>query len=193
MKYHPFSNDMVKAINEGYYLVVASRLDLKSGVVRAHTGVGNIIIAGEIYQGVGQFGAIESVGENMTTSPQQLIMKLSGFDSSLIGEVMNERVRGRNAQLMLVALNEEAKPALAEVLFAGQISTIGVTTGEENEIAITVSNRFERWSYGLPDRFTDESWSKRKKGDRIFRYVAQMADRAIYWGSKKNAPAFIYK
>ncbi|ENN8404518.1 hypothetical protein ACQDBC_002474 [Proteus mirabilis] len=193
MKYHPFSNDMVKAINEGYYLVVASRLDLKSGVVRVHTGVGNIIIAGEIYQGVGQFGAIESVGENMTTSPQQLIMKLSGFDSSLIGEVMNERVRGRNAQLMLVALNEEAKPALAEVLFAGQISTIGVTTGEENEIAVTVSNRFERWSYGLPDRFTDESWSKRKKGDRIFRYVAQMADRAIYWGSKKNAPAFIYK
>ncbi|HEJ9530036.1 TPA: hypothetical protein SMN14_001663 [Proteus mirabilis] len=193
MKYHPFSNDMVKAINEGYYLVVASRLDLKSGVVCAHTGVGNIIIAGEIYQGVGQFGAIESVGENMTTSPQQLIMKLSGFDSSLIGEVMNERIRGRNAQLMLVALNEEAKPALAEVLFAGQISTIGVTTGEENEIAVTVSNRFERWSYGLPDRFTDESWSKRKKGDRIFRYVAQMADRAIYWGSKKNAPAFIYK
>ncbi|HBC6005217.1 hypothetical protein [Proteus mirabilis] len=193
MKYHPFSNDMVKAINEGYYLVVASRLDLKSGVVCAHTGVGNIIIAGEIYQGVGQFGAIESVGENMTTSPQQLIMKLSGFDSSLIGEVMNERVRGRNAQLMLVALNEEAKPTLAEVLFAGQISTIGVTTGEENEIAVTVSNRFERWSYGLPDRFTDESWSKRKKGDRIFRYVAQMADRAIYWGSKKNAPAFIYK
>lgn len=193
MKYHPFSNDMVKAINEGYYLVVASRLELKSGVVRAHTGVGNIIIAGEIYQGVGQFGAIESVGENMTTSPQQLIMKLSGFDSSLIGEVMNERIRGRNAQLMLVALNEEAKPALAEVLFAGQISTIGVTTGEENEIAVTVSNRFERWSYGLPDRFTDESWSKRKKGDRIFRYVAQMADRAIYWGSKKNAPAFIYK
>ncbi|HGN0718299.1 hypothetical protein [Proteus mirabilis] len=193
MKYHPFSNDMVQAINEGYYLVAASRLDLKSGVVRAHTGVGNIIIAGEIYQGVGQFGAIESVGENMTTSPQQLIMKLSGFDSSLIGEVMNERVRGRNAQLMLVALNEEAKPTLAEVLFAGQISTIGVTTGEENEIAVTVSNRFERWSYGLPDRFTDESWSKRKKGDRIFRYVAQMADRAIYWGSKKNAPAFIYK
>ncbi|OAT22135.1 hypothetical protein [Proteus myxofaciens] len=193
MKYHPFSNDMVKAINDGYYLVVASRLDLKSGVVRAHTGVGNIIIAGEIYQGVGQFGAIESVGENMTTSPQQLIMKLSGFDSSLIGEVMNERVRGRDAQLMLVALDEDGNPAIAEILFAGQITTIGVTTGEENEIAVTVSNRFERWSYGLPDRFTDKSWSQRKNGDRIFRYVAQMADRAIYWGSKKNAPAFIYK
>ncbi len=34
---------------------------------------------------------------------------------------------------------------------------------------------------------------QRKNGDRIFRYVAQMADQAIYWGSKKNAPAFIYK
>ncbi|MEQ4986178.1 hypothetical protein ABN080_01680 [Proteus sp. fly-1089] len=45
----------------------------------------------------------------------------------------------------------------------------------------------------LPDRFTDESWSSRRQGDRIFRYVAQMAERAIYWGSKKDAPAFIYK
>lgn len=34
----------------------------------------------------------------------------------------------------VAALNEEEKPALAEVLFAGQISTISVTTGEENEM-----------------------------------------------------------
>ncbi|WP_238149120.1 hypothetical protein [Arsenophonus endosymbiont of Aleurodicus floccissimus] len=79
------------------------------------------------------------------------------------------------------------------MIFAGQISTIGVTTGEENAVAVTISNRFERWSMGLPDKFTDASWRKRKSDGRIFRYVAQMAERAIYWGSKKDAPTFVYK
>lgn len=142
---------------------------------------------------MGQFGAIETVSEENTTSPQQLILSLSGFDSSLLGDVMNERSRGRDVRLMMVALNEDGQPILAEVLFAGQISNIGVSVGNQCEIAVTVSNRFERWSQGLPDRFTDESWQKRHGNDRIFRYVAQMAERAIYWGSKKDSPVFIYK
>lgn len=193
MLYHPFSNDMVKAINDGYELVIAAKLELKSGVTFAHTGVGNLIIAGENYQGVGSLGEIEPVTESNSTSPQQLILSLSGFDSLLVADVMNERSRGRNVSILLVALDGNGKPAIAEVVFAGQISNIGVSTGGLNKVSVTVSNRFERWSNGLPDRFTDESWVKRHKGDRIFRYVAQMAERSIYWGSKKDAPSFIYK
>ncbi|HEM8291487.1 TPA: hypothetical protein U2M59_000726 [Providencia stuartii] len=194
MIYHPLSDEMVKAINDDCYLVVAAKLDLKSGVTCVHTGTGNLIIAGEVYQGVGQLGAIESVKEGLSTSPTQLLLSLSGFDSKLVGEVLNERSRGRDVRLMLVAIDEDnGQPMLADVIFAGQIANLSVTTGEENKIGLTVSNRFECWSMGLPDRFTDESWSKRHNGDRIFRYVAQMAERSIYWGSKKDAPAFIYK
>ncbi|EMT6578191.1 hypothetical protein WMR74_004279 [Providencia rettgeri] len=194
MIYHPLSDEMVKAINDDCYLVVAAKLDLKSGVTCVHTGTGNLIIAGEVYQGVGQLGAIESVKEGLSTSPTQLLLSLSGFDSKLVGEVLNERSRGRDVRLMLVAIDEDnGQPILADVIFAGQIANLSVTTGEENKIGLTVSNRFERWSIGLPDRFTDESWSKHHNGDRIFRYVAQMAERSIYWGSKKDSPTFIYK
>ncbi|MEQ5239466.1 hypothetical protein [Proteus terrae] len=193
MQYHPFSDAMVNAINEGAYIVLAARLDLKSDVTCAHTGVGQLIIAGETYLGVGSLGEISQLKENKTTSPPQLQLKLAGFDKSLVGMVMNEQSRGREVRLMMVAIGEEGKPLLAEVLFVGQITSINVVSGEENAVCVNVSNRFERWSIGLPDRFTDESWSSRRQGDRIFRYVAQMAERAIYWGSKKDAPAFIYK
>ena len=193
MQYHPFSDAMVSAINEGAYIVLAARLDLKSGVTCAYTGVGQLIIAGETYLGVGSLGEISQLKENKTTSPPQLQLKLAGFDKSLVGMVMNEQSRGREVRLMMVAIGEEGKPLLAEVLFIGQITSINVVSGEENAVCVNVSNRFERWSIGLPDRFTDESWSSRRQGDRIFRYVAQMAERAIYWGSKKDAPAFIYK
>ncbi|HFD3738204.1 TPA: hypothetical protein ACF3RY_006992, partial [Pseudomonas aeruginosa] len=110
MIYHPFSNEMTQAINDGCYAVAAAKLDLKSGVTRVHTATGNLVIAGEVYQGVGQFGAIETVSEENTTGPQQLILSLSGFDSSLLGDVMNERSRGRDVRLMMVALNEDGKP-----------------------------------------------------------------------------------
>ncbi|EMY6208608.1 TPA: hypothetical protein ACQFK6_002585 [Proteus mirabilis] len=193
MQYHPFSDAMVNAINEGAYIVLAARLDLKSGVTCVHTGVGQLIIAGETYLGVGSLGEISQLKENKTTSPPQLQLKLAGFDKSLVGMVMNEQSRGREVRLMMVAISEEGKPLLAEVLFVGQITSINVVSGEENAVCVNVSNRFERWSIGLPDRFTDESWSSRRQSDRIFRYVAQMAERAIYWGSKKDAPAFIYK
>ncbi|AYY80316.1 hypothetical protein [Proteus vulgaris] len=193
MQYHPFSDAMVNAINEGAYIVLAARLDLKSGATCAHTGVGQLIIAGETYLGVGSLGEISQLKENKTTSPPQLQLKLTGFDRSLVGMVMNEQSRGREVRLMMVAIGKEGKPLLAEVLFVGQITSINVVSGEENAVCVNVSNRFERWSIGLPDRFTDESWSSRRQGDRIFRYVAQMAERAIYWGSKKDAPAFIYK
>ncbi|MGF7537237.1 hypothetical protein WOB53_03530 [Providencia rettgeri] len=38
MIYHPLSDEMVKAINDDCYLVVAAKLDLKSGVTCVHTG-----------------------------------------------------------------------------------------------------------------------------------------------------------
>ncbi|MER1720892.1 hypothetical protein KC966_17575, partial [Proteus terrae] len=116
MQYHPFSDAMVNAINEGAYIVLAARLDLKSGVTCAHTGVGQLIIAGETYLGVGSLGEISQLKENKTTSPPQLQLKLAGFDKSLVGIVMNEQSRGREVRLMMVAIGEEGKPLLAEVL-----------------------------------------------------------------------------
>ncbi|WP_254702172.1 hypothetical protein [Proteus mirabilis] len=192
MQYHPFSDAMVNAINEGAYIVLAARLDLKSGVTCAHTGVGQLIIAGETYLGVGSLGEISQLKENKTTSPPQLQLKLAGFDKSLVGMVMNEQSRGREVRLMMAAIGEEGKPLLAEILFVGQITSINVVSGEENAVCVNVSNRFERWSIGYPiDSLMNLGRQEGK--DRIFRYVAQMAERAIYWGSKKDAPAFIYK
>lgn len=193
MYYHPFSDAMVKAINEGAYLVLATRLDLPSGVVRAHTGVGPLVIDGETYLGVGQHGSVEGIGEQTDTSPSQLTLKLSGFDKGLVGEVLNQKTRGHAGRVMLAALGEDGLPLRAELLFAGVISASGVSSGEENAVSLTLANRFERWSVGLPNRFSDASFSQRKGGDRFFRYVAQMADRAIYWGAKKDAPPFNYQ
>lgn len=72
------------------------------------------------------------------------------------------------------------------------VSGTGATSGDTNALQYTVSNIFEDWQRPFPDRYTDESHQAAQPGDRIFRYVAQMAERSIYWGSKKDAPGFTY-
>ena len=51
----------------------------------------------------------------------------------------------------------------------------------------------EDWQKGLNLRNTDENHRRIHPNDRFFRYQNQMADRSIYWGSKKDAPSFNYE
>ena len=138
-------------------------------------------------------GAIDDANETNTTSPTQLKMTLSGLDSALFATTLNERCVGRNAEIYLVAMDDNGVVQVADLLYKGRASSNGATFGNNNALQYTVSNIFEDWQRPFPDRNTDESHQAAYPGDRIFRYVAQMAERSIYWGSKKDAPGFTYK
>ena len=120
-------------------------------------------------------------------------MPLSGLDLSLFAKTLNERCVGRNAEIYLVAMNDNGVVQVADLLFKGKVSGTGATAGETNALQYTISNIFEDWQRPFPDRYTDESQQASYSGDRIFRYVAQMAERSIFWGNKKDAPGFTYK
>lgn len=189
----PFSDPMLQALAGNPSLVMAVKLLLPSGPCRAHSGTGTIVINGEAYYGVGALGSIQPIKSGSDSSPTQVQIQLTGFDSSLVATLLNEKCRGAAVSIFLVAMGDNGYPLAADLLFAGFIAKTGVAAGTENAITVIASNKFERWSLSKPDRFTDESWRKRHKGDRIFRYVAQMSERPIYWGSKKDAPAFTYE
>ncbi|EKY6155071.1 hypothetical protein VCM52_001158 [Escherichia coli] len=189
----PFSDPMLQVLAGDPTLVMAIRLLLPSGTCRAHSGVGTIVINGEPYYGVGALGSIQPIRSSSDSSPTQVQLQITGFDSSLVATILNEKCRGAGAYIYLVAIGDNGYPLAADLLYGGFIAKTGLAAGKENAITVVLSNKFERWSIAKPDRFTDESWKKRHKGDRIFRYVAQMSERPIYWGSKKDAPAFNYE
>ena len=78
------------------------------------------------------------------------------------------------------------------IIYVGKISQPALSAGGTCAISYNVGNIFQEWSKSKPYRFTDESHVKDHPGDRIFRYVGQMSERSIYWGSKKDAPGFTY-
>ncbi|EPB5912642.1 hypothetical protein ACRQPR_000845 [Citrobacter amalonaticus] len=156
-------------------------------------GTGTIVLGGYVYYGMGRMGSIDDATETNTTSPTQVKMTLSGLDLSLFAKTLNERCVGRNAEIYLVAMDDNGVVQVADLLFKGKVSGTGATAGETNALQYTISNIFEDWQRPFPDRYTDESQQASYSGDRIFRYVAQMAERSIFWGNKKDAPGFTYK
>ncbi|KLD61786.1 hypothetical protein, partial [Luteibacter rhizovicinus] len=160
---------------------------------RVHTGTGVVIINGQTFLGVGTLGDVGSITEENSTSSSTMSMALSGLDMSLVGETLNKEVIGCSVICYIAAMNESGTISASNVLFEGFITDTSLQAGQQNALSYVVANVFERWQQGLPDRYTDESQQRLHPGDRFFRYVAQMAERSIYWGSKKDAPGFTYE
>lgn len=193
MLYAPFSDSMLDWLSrDRVTAVLAAQIQFESGTVYVHSGTGPLVIAGYVYLGMGSLGSVDDVSETNNTSPSQIKMTLTGLDLSLFATTLNERCVGRPAELYLVALDDSGVAQVADLMFKGRVSGTGATAGETNALQYTISNVFEDWQRPFPDRYTDESHQAAQPGDRIFRYVAQMSERSIFWGSKKDAPGFTY-
>lgn len=194
MLFSPFSDTLLDAMEQSNVsLVLAAEIDFPSGVTRVHTGTGIVVIDGQTFLGVGTLGDVGSVTEENSTSSSTMSMALSGLDMSLVGETLNEEVIGRNVVCYIAVMNDQGNVIAANILFEGFITDTALQAGQQNALSYVISNVFERWSQGLPDRYTDESQQRLYPGDRFFRYIAQMAERSIFWGSKKDAPGFSYE
>lgn len=193
--YAPYSSAMLTALSQEYVsTIMAVEIEFKSGTSRAHSGLGNVVIDGQTFIGVGDLGEIGEANARNKVQESDITLSLSGMKPDIIGEVLNERCVGVAGRVILVALDPVTGAILAaDTMFDGYVSKTAMVAGERNAISVTLSNVFEKWNKGLPDRYTDASHSRKYPGDRIFRYVAQMADRSIFWGSKQDAPAFRYE
>ncbi|MNI79350.1 hypothetical protein D3C73_1358020 [compost metagenome] len=106
---------------------------------------------------------------------------------------MRERIVDRMAWLYLVVMGPDGAPLNACLQFKGRIAQTPVKAGRTNTIQLTISNIFEDWLRGLNLRNTNESHRRLYPDDHFFRYQDEMADKSIFWGSKRDAPGFVYK
>ena len=135
--------EVMAALNQPHVSALyALKLDLVSGISRIHSGLGELVIGGETYYGVGSMGAVSPQTEQLSTSPTKLNVSLSGLDDSMLAEVMRERIVDRMAWLYLVVIGPAEVPLKACLQFKGRIAQTPVKAGKTNTIQLTISNIF---------------------------------------------------
>ena len=194
MMYHAYSDKMIDLLAKGHVdQFLAVKMEIKSGNVLAHTGIGELVIDGDLYIGLGNLGSISSAKQDGGTSPSDINLSLSLLDPSMLSTALNEQVVGSKVTIMFGVFDEDGKIGAVDVLFAGSVTGVAAVIGDENQVTYTCSSELYEWDKIPSDRYTDESHQQRQVGDRFFRYTGQLAERSIFWGSKKDSPGFIYK
>ncbi|MGP9796209.1 hypothetical protein ACT3UJ_02440 [Halomonas sp. 86] len=197
MNVFPFSDSVVDLLSKPTVRIAyAGELDFKNGMARFHSGTGPLVINGQTYDGVGNFGNVESVAEQLnSSSPMSVTLTLSGLDPETVRDTLQDRCRGRAGRLMLVAYDDVGNYA-ADILFSGTMDApvMGYAgNAGDNTISVVLTDRMVDWQRPGTERWTDENQRSRHDDDRFFYAVAQISDWPIYWGAKRDAPNFTYR
>lgn len=188
------SDAMLSALSQpNVSLVYLAEFHYLSGVSRVHSQTGELRVHGEIFYGTGQLGHIAPIAARGDLSATRVKLTLGGLDAALIKIALDEKSVGRRARIYLGVLTPQRTVAPVEIIFSGKIASQTLTTGQQNHINITLSNRFEDWQRPRPERMNHAAHRARFPQDGFYQFIDQMADRPIYWGSQRDAPRFVRK
>lgn len=115
----------------GYLVLV--ELELDSGTVRAHDGVGTVTWGGHDWTGVGDFGAVSAITSGPDLSATGITLTLSGVPSDYRSDLLNAESRGAAVNIFhgFVAPGGGAWTHAPELAFAGIVSNSRLIDGAD--------------------------------------------------------------
>ena len=172
--------------SEHVRFVLFVKLEFDSGTIYLHNGIGTLTWGSNDWLGVGDFGSIEQIEEGIELSPYSLVLLLSGLDSDLMDEAMNQDYYLRPITLYFGSLNLSTGALVADPdeLWSGKMDTAEVSIGAVNGIRMTCESDFSVFDKANNSRFSDAHQQRDYPGDLIFQYMEQMIDTIVVWGGK---------
>ena len=173
-------------------LIFLVELHWSSGIIRAHSGIGELSIGGKVYSGVGNLGNLGAVKDDDELGRSELTVELSGFDADLLRESLRRDAVGRSGMVYAAVRDAQGMPIESSLtpLYAGFIADVSSSLGDSSAISVTIATDSADPRRKRPARYTDESHRREYPQDHFYRWSAKTADRAIYWGGKRNAVSY---
>lgn len=156
-------------------LLAFIELETESGWVRVHSGVGPRIYKSQTYIGMGEMGGIGSVTENATTNGNRTTLALKVYDQSLLSEVMNNDLMGRECYGHLVAFDENRQILDgADYFIDAEVVDVKIRRGNQEKeipavVTVVLNDWLERWAQPVEVmKTTDAAQQFKYPGDRFF-------------------------
>lgn len=160
--------------------------DFPSGAVYAWTGQGTLSHGGNDYLGMGSLLGFGSIAETADTTANGLEVTLSGIDSNLLSDVINDEYQGAAAQVDLALLDEDLNVIPDPINeFKGLLDKATVRdTGKTSVISLQIESRLvdilrpRQWRY----TDADQQLLHPGAGDKAFEFVPKIQNVNIQWG-----------
>jgi len=168
---------------ENVITIMLVELDFSSGFLRLHTGVGDVVMSGNTFQGVGRLGDIEAINESLEIKASGLRLTLSGVPSDQISIALNENYQGRACRVWIGALDTNHR-LIADPLgpFKYRMDTMAIQVGESSSIQLVVEDMLADWDRPRVRRYNDADQKSQYPTDRGFEFVGEMKDKTLFWG-----------
>lgn len=178
---------MSKPVPDGFLdasvnLFYAVELLFDDMTIRLWSGIGDKVIDGALYEGVGDLLEISPVNEDGDLSAKGVSISLAGLDPQIIAIALAENYQNRPARLLFGSLSD-AGAVDYYTLFRGRMDVMSIEEdGESAKVTISAENALIDLDRPRVLRYTSEDHKKRFPNDKGFDFVADIQDKEISWG-----------
>ena len=172
------------------FIFFAVKAQFDTETIRLWTGVDEMTIAGETYEGAGTLLSVGDIEDTMEIKSTNLTVSLSGMDSTVMNLALSEDVQNRKIFLYMGFMMGGANESAGEmVMFSGRMSSVTVADDPESGSTITISAENRLVDLNRPSnlRYTNASQQVIASGDTGFKYVQAIQGKEIMWGRPSNS------
>jgi hypothetical protein len=164
-------------------MVQLADLHFDTGTLYVHDGFGTLVANGNTYSGLGNYGGIDAVGEDLSNIANPLTLTLSGVDAAYVSDVMTENVQGRMVTLYvgLFDVNAGSWYANPEISWEGRMDFPHIDIAQ-NQATIKVTCEHRLMREPLISRYTDQEQQIAHPNDNFFNLMWQIQLATASWG-----------
>lgn len=164
----------------------AVKAEFDTDTVRIHSGLDNLVINSETYEGAGTLLSISDIEDTKELKSSGVTFQLSGMDADVLGYALTENYQNRPVTLFMAFTSGGTNIVDGYLtLYKGRMvqadindSTAGAT------ITLQTENRLIDLTRPSNIRYTKESQQYLYDGDTSLNQVAKVNQMQIYWGRK---------
>lgn len=188
------AGNIAEAAKEQQRMLFFVELVVVSSTLYMHTGIGTITTGGHDYSGLGALGEIEPIKSDADPFPRSVKLKLSGLNSTLVGDVLAESLFNKAVTIKrgFIDINSGALVSVLDTIWSGLVNKcdIHVSDGGQTWVEMTCEGRLRREPKAA--YYTKEDLGLDYSGDTFFNYLSEIALFSGNWGNRAVGPPVAY-
>lgn len=164
-------------------IAILAEATFRTGTVYLWSGMGPLNWNGQTWQGVGALGSISPIEEGSTVEAKGVTITLSGFDPTLLPDVLNEFALLQPVNIYLACFNGGAIIADPLLAFSGRMDQPMIEVGQSAKISINCETDLLDLNVATDRRYTQDDQQMDWPGDLGMNFVPAIQEITIYWGS----------